>query len=215
MLGSAPAYRLPLAMLSEEGNMDEHSRKYIAKYVEDMHSLVSHGLHPFAHQLSESALREHPEARRAIEQFHTTLQQHEVLLERRMQALGTSPTTVVQDTAAAVAGVVAGLYNQVRTEAVSRSLRDDYTFLSLCNISWLMLATTARALGDSETEELAEEGYRDTARMETEIDHLMPSLVVQELVQDHLPAQDVSEWARSFVHSAWTRETAAQPGERR
>jgi len=67
---------------------------------------------------------------------------------------------------------------------------------------------TARALGD-ETEELAEQGYRDTARMAIEIDHLTPALVVQELQQDHLPAQDVSDWARRIVHGAWNRETAA------
>jgi ferritin-like metal-binding protein YciE len=198
-----------LGLLSKEGNMDEHSRKYVAKYVEDMHSLVSHGLQPFAHQLGEAALRDHPEARRAIEQFHATLKRHEELLAQRMNALGTSPTTAVQDAAATVAGFAAGLYNQVRTEAVSKSLRDDYAFLSLCNISWLMLATTARALGDNETEVLAEEGYRDTAQMAKEIDHLMPAIVVQELVQDKLPAQNVSEWARSFVHTAWTLEKAA------
>jgi ferritin-like metal-binding protein YciE len=189
--------------------MDEQSRKYIAKYVEDMHSLVSHGLQPFEHQLGEAALRDHPEAQQAIEQFHATLQRHEQLLEQRLKALGTSPTTAVQDAAAAVAGVAAGLYNQIRTEAVSKSLRDDYAFLSLCNISWLMLATTARALGDHETEVLAEDGYRDTAHMAKEIDHLMPSIVVQELVQDKLPAQNVSEWARSFVHNAWTLDMAA------
>ncbi|MDQ6669234.1 MAG: hypothetical protein M3069_00445 [Chloroflexota bacterium] len=185
--------------------MDENSRKYIAKYVEDLHSLVTHGIQPFSQQLGESQLGDHPEAKRALEQFRATLQSHESLLDQRMHALGTSPTTLVQDTAATVAGAAAGLYNQVRTEAVSKSLRDDYAFISLCNISWLMLLTTARSLADHETEELAEQGYRDTARIATEIDHLMPRLVVQELQQDHLPGQDVSEWARGIVHTAWTR----------
>ncbi|MCA1646084.1 MAG: hypothetical protein LC797_11670 [Chloroflexi bacterium] len=188
--------------------MDEQTRKYIAKYVEDIHSLVTHGLQPFSQQLKESAIGDHPGARQAIEGLQLTLQRHESALDQRMQALGSSPTAVVQDTAATVAGVAAGLYNKVRTEAVSKSLRDDYAFISLCNVSWLMLLTTARALGDHETEELAEGGYRDTARMAMEIDHLMPSLVFQELQQDKLPAQDVSAWARTIVHGAWTREAA-------
>jgi ferritin-like metal-binding protein YciE len=196
------------AFAPEEDNVDEQSRKYIAKYVEDLHSLVTHGLEPLSHQLGESALRDHPGTRQAIEEFQATLERHESVLNQRMQALGTSPTTVVQDTAAAVAGVAAGIYNKVRTEAVSKSLRDDYAFLSLCSISWLMLLTTARSLGDHETEELAEEGYRDTARMAMQIDHLMPSLVVQELRQDKLPALDESEWARTIVHGAWNREVA-------
>ena len=188
--------------------MDENTRKYIAKYVEDLHSLVSHGLQPFSHQLGESALRDHPVAQQAIQGFHTTLQQHESLLKQRLDALGTSPTTAVQDAASAVAGVVAGLYNQVRTEAVSKSLRDDYTFLSHCSISWLMLMTTARSLGDHETEELAEQGYRDCARMVMQIDRVMPGLVVEEMRQDRLPAQDVEQWAHDLVRRAWDRQNA-------
>jgi hypothetical protein len=123
-----------------------------------------------------------------------------------MHALGTSPTTGVQDAAAAVAGVVAGIYNRVRTEAVSKSLRDDYTFLSHCSISWLMLMTTARSLGDHDTEELAEQGYRDCARLVMRIDRLMPSLVVEELHQDGFAAQDVADWAHRVISGAWTRE---------
>ncbi len=191
---------------AQEDGMDENSRKYLAKYVADLHSLVHHGLQPFAQQLRESQLGDHPDAKRAIEQFRTTLERHESMLDQRMHALGASSTTVIQDTAAAVAGVAAGVYNQVRTEAVSKSVRDDYAFLSLCNISWLMLLTTARSLGDHETEELAEQGYRDSARMTMEIDHLMPALLVKELQQDHLPGQDVSGWARGIVHTAWTRD---------
>jgi len=193
---------------AQEDSMDDKTRKYIAKYVEDLHSLVSHGLQPFSLQLGESALKDHPEARTAIEQFRTTLQQHESLLDQRMKALGTSPTTVVQDAAAALTGVAAGLYNHVRTEAVSKSVRDDYVFLGMCNVSWLMMLTTARSLADHETEELAEQGYRDTARMLMEIDRLMPTLVVQEMQQDKLPAQNVSEWAQGIVHTAWTRQKA-------
>jgi hypothetical protein len=103
---------------------------------------------------------------------------------------------------------VAGLYNQVRTEAVSKSVRDDYTFLSHCSVSWLMLMTTARSLGDHDTEELAESGYRDTARLIIQVDRLMPELVVEELRQDEFPAQDVSDWARRIVSDAWNRESS-------
>jgi hypothetical protein len=186
--------------------MDEPSRKYIAKYVEDLHSLVEHGLQPLSHQLAEPQMRDHPQAEQACRDFHATLQQHERLLTKRLEALGSSPTTAVQDAASAVAGVVAGLYNRVRTEAVSKSLRDDYTFLSHCAISWLMLMTTARSLADHETEELAEQGYRDCARMVMEIDRVMPGLVVQEMQQDKLPAQPVNEWAHGIIQGAWTRQ---------
>ena len=194
-----------------EESMDEQSRKYITKYVEDLHSLVSHGLQPIAHQLGESQLRDHPEAQAAIQGFHTTLRGQQAVLQQRLSSLGTSPTTAVQDAAATVVGTVAGLYNHVRTEAVAKSVRDDYTFISTCSIAWLMLLTTARSLGDHETEELAEQGYRECARMVMDIDSLMPQLVVRELQQDKLPAQDVTGWARDIVHNAWSRQAAGTP----
>jgi DNA-binding ferritin-like protein len=156
--------------------------------------------------VDEARDREHADAAQLIAELQRTLQEHQRALAERMHALGTSPTTGVQDAAAAIAGVVAGIYNQVRTEAVSKSLRDDYTFLGHCSISWLMLMTTARSLGDHETEELAEQGYRDCARLVMRIDRVMPTLVFEELRQDGFAAQDVADWAHRIVSDAWTRE---------
>jgi hypothetical protein len=191
--------------------MQDNTRKYVAKYVEDLHSLVAHGLQPVSRQVDEARDREHAEAAQLIAELQRTLQEHERVLAQRMQALGTSPTTGVQDAAAAIAGVVAGIYNQVRTEAVSKSLRDDYTFVSHCSISWLMLMTTARSLGDHETEELAEQGYRDCARLVMRIDHVMPTLVFEELRQDGFAAQDVADWAQRIVSDAWARQQVGSP----
>ena len=139
-------------------------------------------------------------------ELQRTLHKHERVLAEHLRGLGTSPTTGVQDAAAAVAGVVAGIYNQVRTEAVSKSLRDDYTFVSHCSISWLMLMTTARSLGDHETEELAEGGYRDCAQLAMQIDAVMPRLVIEELQQDGFAAQDETNWAHRIVSDAWARD---------
>jgi hypothetical protein len=185
--------------------MQDDARKYAAKYVEDLHSLVTHGLQPISHQVDEARERKHADAAQFIAELQRTLQEHECALAERLRVLGTSPTTGVQDAAAAVAGVVAGIYNQVRSEAVSKSLRDDYTFVSHCSVSWLMLMTTARSLGDHDTEELAERGYRDCARLVMRIDRVMPSLVFEELQQDGFAAQDVGDWAERIVADAWTR----------
>jgi hypothetical protein len=168
-----------------------------------MHSLVSHGIVPISHQISETEKSGHPEAHAAIKSFHATLERHESVLKTRLEGLGGNASAPIQDVASAVAGFVAGVYNQVRSEAVSKSLRDDYTFLSHCSIAWLMLMTTARSLGDTETEELSEAGYRDCARLIMDIDRLMPKVVVQELKQDQLPAQDASTWAVGIVQGAW------------
>lgn len=185
--------------------MDEQSRKIVAKYVEDIHSLIGHGVQAIGRQAGESQMQGHPESYSLVQDFKASLERQLAASDARMKALGTSPTTAIQDAAAGVAGVVAGIYNQVRTEAVSKSLRDDYTFLSHCSVAYLMLMTTARSLGDHDTEELAEDGYRDCARMVMAIDRAMPRLVFQELKQDGLPAQDVSDWAQKLIHGAWDR----------
>ena len=193
--------------------MDEHSRKYVAKYVEDMHSLLTHGLQPLASQTKESQMQDHPTALTFVQDAQRRLERQVSRLEARLRGLGTSPTTGIQDAASAVVGMVAGIYNHMRTEAVSKSIRDDYTFLSHCAVGYLMLMTTARALGDHDTEELAEEGYRDCARLVMDIDRFLPDLVVEELQADQLPAQNVGQWAQRIVHGAWTRQGAtATPG---
>ena len=74
-----------------------------------------------------------------------------------------------------------------------------------------MLMTTARSLGDHETEELAEQGYRDSARLVMQIDRVMPSLVEEELQQDGFAARDVADWAHAVVSDAWTREQVGRP----
>ncbi len=191
--------------------MNEESRKLIAKYVEDIHSLLGHGVQAITHQVSEAQMADHPEALAMVKDFKTSLERQLAAAEQRMNALGTSPTTGIQDAAAGVAGVVAGIYNKVRTEAVSKSVRDDYTFLSHTSIAYLMLMTTARSLGDHDTEELGEAGYRDCARMVMAIDRGMPKLVFQELQGNGLPAQDVSDWAKNLVHGAWDRAAASSP----
>ncbi len=188
--------------------MDDAARKFLAKYLEDLHSLESHGLQPIRRQLSEGQMDGHPEALAAVRDFEGVLQRHVDALEARLKQVGTSPTTAIQDAASVVAGVVAGFYNQIRSEAVSKSIRDDYTFFSHCAVSYLMLAIPARSLGDHDSEELAETGYRDHARLVMDIDRLMPTLVVQELKQDQLPAHEVSDWAQRIVNTAWDRASA-------
>ena len=45
--------------------------------------------------------------------------------------------------------------------------------------------------------------------MAMDIDRVMPGLVVKEMQQDKLPAQDVSAWAQGIVSNAWTRQSAS------
>lgn len=182
----------------------------IKKYLADMHALESHGLQAVSRQVEQLRDAQHPEAFQAVQRFRTTLDGHVRALDQRLKALGGSADRPVQDTVAAMAGVVAGIYNAVRSEEASKSIRDDYTFFSHSAMAYLMLHTTAEALADQETAALAETGYRDMARMVMAIDRLMPALVIAELQQDGLSVNDVQEHCRQLVSDAWkTGSTAA------
>jgi hypothetical protein len=188
--------------------MNEKGRAVLAKYLHDMHSLVGHGHEAIKRQREQLKDSGHARAHKAVEGFEATMDQHLAMLKRRLEALGESTTSPLQDAASAVAGVAAGLYNAVRSEEASKSIRDDYTFFSHSGIAYLMLHTTSEALGDRETGEVAARGYRDMARMMMEIDRFMPELVIHELRQDGHQAQDVAEKGRQLVHEAWRSGSA-------
>jgi len=185
--------------------VDEKATTVLTKYLGDMHSLESHGLQAVKRQADQLKDSGHPDAQAAVEQFKQTLEAHVSALEGRLNALGGSATHPVKEAVAAAAGVVAGIYNAVRSEEASKSIRDDYTFFSHSSIAYLMLHTTAQSLGDSGTAMLAERGYRDMARLILLIDKLMPQLVIAELKGDALPANDVSSDCARMITEAWTR----------
>lgn len=192
--------------IPDRSQMPERTRETISKYLGDLQALQSHGLDAIARQVEQVQSKGHPEAQSAVMEFKQTLESHIGMLDRRMGELGGSTTSPVKEAASKVAGVVAGLYDKTRTEAISKAVRDDYTFFSHCSVAYLMLHTTAKGLGDEQTASLAERGYRDCARMVIRVDRIMPELVLQELRQDGAQVKDVAADCRRLVHDAWNRE---------
>jgi ferritin-like metal-binding protein YciE len=191
--------------------MDEKSRDVLAKYLHDMYSLIGHGHQAIRRQREQLKDAGHPEAERAVAGWESKIDRHVAMLEDRLKGIGESVTSPLQDAAATVAGAAAGLYNAVRSEEASKSVRDDYTFFSHSAMSYFMLHTTAMSLGDQETARLAEQGYRDMAGFCMEIDRLMPGLVIHELEQDGHAARDVSADCARLVSEAWRPAGARSP----
>jgi hypothetical protein len=175
-------------------------------YVSDVQALVAHGLQAIDLQAANLKGKGHDEALQAVRDFRQVLAGHQHALDSRLKALGGAPTSPVKEAVSRVAGLAAGIINKVRPEEASKSVRDDYTFLSHCAVAYLMLYTTAASLQDEETATLAERGYRDCARLVMVVDRIMPTLVSEELRQDGLPVVDVSTRVRSMIADAWQRE---------
>jgi hypothetical protein len=191
---------------------EKEPAELIRKYVADMHSLLEHGHKAIKRQRENLKDSDFPDALTLVADFEDVLDRHTEAFERQLKSLGGNVSSPVQDTASAVAGFVAGLYNAVRSEEASKSIRDDYTFFSHTAIASLMLHTTCKALGDDQTAMLASNVYRDAARCIERIDAIMPKLIVHELQKDGLSARDVSSASHELISSSWG--TTSAPGGR-
>jgi ferritin-like metal-binding protein YciE len=182
---------------------NEANQKALADYVGDMVALESHIEEALDRQLDLSM--KHPEAGAAIQQFHDMVKASRDTLRAHQEQVGSTVGNPIAEAGSAVLGIAAGLIDKVRSEKVSKALRDDYTAFNLAAVSYTMLETTARALGDQTTAKLAESGLRGYASAVQKINHIMPDVVVWELEQDKLTIanQNAARETRTSADKVW------------
>jgi ferritin-like metal-binding protein YciE len=181
---------------------DEKHRQTIADYVSDMAALESHIEEALDRQLIE--FKDDPAALAAVRAFHDMVKQHRDTLKTMEEETSKTIGTPIKEVGAALIGKAAGIINFVRTEGISKGLRDDYAAFSLAAISYSMLHTTATALGDSRVASLAERHLRDHADAIMRINDVMPGVVTRELEKDGHRADDAAVQAtREAVLRSW------------
>jgi hypothetical protein len=183
--------------------MGDRKQQTITKYLGDMKSVVSH-VHP-AMERQKDEFKDKPDVAQTIAHIALSLKRQDDALGARLKALGGSPTHPVKEVVSDALGVVAGLYNKVRTEGAAKGLRDDHVALNLVYMSYTTLHTTAVALGDAETAALAKRSFIECATFVTEVDHLVPATVFRELQDGDLGSLDsgAPEQTRSAIREAW------------
>jgi ferritin-like metal-binding protein YciE len=194
--------------------MGDKRQETITKYLGDMKSVVSHVQTAMERQRDE--FKDKPDVSQTMGRIAFGLQRHSESIGRRLEALGGSPTHPVKEVVSDAVGIVAGLYNKVRTEGAAKGLRDDHVALNLVCISYSTLHTTAVALGDPETASLAKRSLAESAKFVTEIDTLLPPTVFQELqdgefggsLDSSAPAQ-----TRAAYREAWTADLGSSARE--
>jgi len=180
---------------------DKH-RQTIADFVGDMAALESHIEEALDRQLTE--VKDDAAALAAVRDFHDMVKQHRDTLKAIEEETGKTVGTPVKEAGAALIGKAAGIIDLVRTEGISKGLRDDYAAFSLAAISYSMLHTTATALGNSRVASLAERHLRDHADAIMRINEIMPSVVIRELEKDgHRPDNAALEATRGAVLRSW------------
>ena len=130
-------------------------------------------------------------------------------LAERREIGGQGIAGAVKKAAASVLGMGAAAVDFVRTEELPKNLRDDYAVLSLSCVGYMMLHTTALALGDDEVAALAQRHYADDAKIVMMLQHVIPEAVVSFLAADNLsPRTDVLSEIHRSVRTAWTSDSA-------
>jgi ferritin-like metal-binding protein YciE len=186
----------------------------LQQYVSDMLAVERHMLPAFENQSKDDRLARYPEAQRLVNKIESTIRSHIDGLEQHLENLGGDPASPVKSAVTAALGVAASVIENIRTNPLSKNLRDDFTVLSLATISYTMLHTTGQALMDQQTADLAETYLRDYTPLFTDINEVIPEVVVNELRDetetiDPGAAQRAIErtqraWSREHVHSGHT-----------
>lgn len=176
----------------------------LQQYVSDMLAVERHLLPAIENQTQEDRFAKHPEVQRLVSQIEGTVRSHINSLEQHLERLGGDPASPVKSAVTAVLGAAAALIEKVRTDPVSKNLRDDYTVLSLAAISYTMLHTTGQALRDQDTADLAANCLMDYTPLIAEIGEVIPMVVVSELRDEtEVLDPDAARHATKRTQEAW------------
>ena len=185
-------------------------KETLQQYVSDMLALERHIHEAVRRQRDDEKVGQHLQAQQLISRIESTLDEHIEHLEQHLESLGGEPAAPVKNAVSAVAGMAAGLYDKVRSDPVSKMLRDDYTALSLAAISYTMLHTTGLAMTDHKTADIALEHLTHWTPLIVEISEIIPLAVVRELSDEGaMVSAQVGQEAIRNTQQAWTREATA------
>jgi ferritin-like metal-binding protein YciE len=186
---------------SEGFQLSGKKHDIVTKYLADMVGLEAHIYQAIDKQVKET--QDEPDVNPILRNMRDTLEQHVNSLRSRLEALGGQATSPIKEAGASLLGVAAGVVDKLRAEEVSKDFRDNYTALSLSNISYVMLITTCLSCGDNETADLASRHLKDNAQFVSDIGNLIPQLVVRDLSDLTDLNPNAIEDARRHYREAW------------
>ena len=136
-----------------------------------MVALESHIEEALDRQLGLS--KDDPATLAAVQGFHDMVKTQRDAMKALQEEIGTTAGNPVIKAGTAILGKAAGMIDKIRTEGISKALRDDYTAFNLAAVSYTMLYTTATALGDQRVADVAEKHLRGYAGAVQKINHLI------------------------------------------
>ena len=181
---------------------DDKNLNTVQQYVGDMVAIEDHIEEAIDRQLTLA--QDYAPADAAVNRFHQMVKDHREGLKAHLQSLGGSESSPLKTAVADLFGKAAGVIDRLRTEAVSKALRDDYTAFNLAAVGYAMLHTTAHALNQASTAEIAARYLKDYAAAVQQINQLIPGVVVWELRKDgHVVDAAAERHGLETLNEAW------------
>ncbi|HET7814653.1 MAG TPA: hypothetical protein VFL13_09810 [Candidatus Baltobacteraceae bacterium] len=182
-------------------------------YISDMLALEQHVRAPFEAQLADGDFEQYATAQALLRRLSDLSNTHIDALKALLDREGGHQASPVKDAVSATAGFFAGAIDKIRKTKIAKSLRDDYTALSLCCVSYGMLLSTANAYGKADGVQLAQQHMRDYAQVLMEISDAMPEIVISDLEETGLDASRAAiEESRTQIEQVWRSSAAAEKG---
>ena len=182
--------------------LDDKSQKTLADYLGDLINVETHIEEALDHQ--KNSAKDDPTAAPLVQEFHDMVRTHRDALKTLQGDKGSTAGNPITEIGSSILGKAAGVVNAVRSEGVSKSLRDDYVAFNLAAISYTMMYTTATGLGDSQMADVAKRHLTDYAAAIQKINHSIAVVVVRELAKDdHNVQTGAADETRAIVDTAW------------
>lgn len=130
-------------------------------YVNDMYALQKHILEAVEQQYADERIKDDAATYDVIGKLKSMLNSHVGELKVQVDRVQGGVMSTAKAAVAGALGSIAGLYDKVRKDPVSRMLRDDYTALNMASFSYTQLHTTGLAYSDSPVADLALRHLKD------------------------------------------------------
>jgi hypothetical protein len=188
----------------------KENKETLQQYVSDMLAVDKHIHETVRRQRDDKQVQADAEAHQLLSRIESAFDMIIEELEQHLKHLGGAPSSPVKEAVATTVGALGSVYDKLRTETVSKMLRDDYTTLGLAAISYTMLNTTGHALNDSMTAQVAARHLRKITPLITGISRIMPLVVARELAENHQVNSASAPLSVEETQQAWSVEVTGQ-----
>jgi hypothetical protein len=190
--------------------MMEKNKETLQQYASDMLA-VDRNIHEMVkRQRDDKQVQADADAHQLLSRIESAFDMLLEELDQHLKHLGGAPSQGVKEAVAGAVGAVGSVYEKLRTEAVSKMLRDDYTALSLAAIAYTQLNTTGHALNDPMTAQLTARHLRQITPLITGISRIMPLVVARELAENHQVDGAAATASIRETQQAWSVEVTGQ-----